>query len=165
MITKGSPTLHRWNASSWTGRTTVQALEKSDHVLPGYKSRLLPCQIFRTSSPLESKRDSILADLLLWSVKDQVNYNQQKPPWYFHCHWLEVLSGNQEPWPSCRGSPCCHSELCTASVLNSRSVRRVIEHKAYQSVDFSPAQYLLGIHFMAIALLQQPKIIKKLKPR
>lgn len=165
MITKRSLTLQHWNASSWTARTTVRALENSDAVLFGYKSWLLLSHIFRTSSPLESKLEPILADLFLWSVSGQFHYNQQKPPAYIHCRWLAVLSGHQEHWPSCRGTPCCHSQLHTASVLNSRSVRTGIQHKAYLSVDFSPTQYLLGISFVAIALLKQPKIIKTLNPR
>lgn len=162
MITKGSLTLHHWNASPWTTRTTVQALENSDPVLPGYKSWLLPSHIFRTNSLLERKCESILSDLFLWSVRDQFSCKQQNLLSHIHCHWLEVLSGHQE---HCRGTPCCHSQLHTASVLNSRSVKTVIQHKTYHSVDFSPIQYLLGINFVAIALLQQPKITKKLKPR
>lgn len=169
MITKWSPTLHRWNAPSWTGRTTVQALHSAGSAL---KSQTLTSLAIIPDScpvtylePASLWKVSVTPYLLiyfcgLWGIKS-VSTSRS----LHRCHCLEVLSDHQEHWPSCRGTPCCLSQLHTASVLNSRSVRTVRQHKADHSEDFSPAKYLLGINFVAILLFQQPKIIKKLKPR
>lgn len=165
MVTKASATLHHWNAFSWIRRTTVRGLEKSGPVLPAWKSWLLPSHTFGGSSPLESKGETILTELMLWSPRDPFGYKQQKPPPHIHCHWREVHSGHQEHWTPSRAVACFHSQLHSASMFNYKTCNIVMLHKVCSRLDFSPTQYLWGNNYVATALLQQLESIKKLQPK